>query len=296
MPALVRELVNTVFDNSVSTTNLLRRALVVACRLEIPELAEWLRKELNGYGENETGVPEYRRVQGQLMADTPRGLLPVRIEFSATNKFLTERFMGQSIPELIQITQISTDIYIRPQFDDEQMIIQKIFTPSGIYGHPKVKLSSLDLTRIIETVRTKVLEWALDLESKGILGENMTFTQEEKQIVQEQHYHFGNVSGSQIQIESNGSTQTQPQTSGDTASLTALIQLLDDALQQGRVTEEHRAELEAELATLQAQAKSPKPKWTIIKETASSLRGILENAVGSVLASQALPYVAALSR
>jgi hypothetical protein len=80
----------------------------------------------------------------------------------------------------------------------------------------------------------------LEREVKSVLGEGMTFTQDEKQTVQ-QHYHFGNVSSSQIQIGPNSSNQTQTQTGGDMAALSALIDRLRD-------------ELQAELATLQAQA------------------------------------------
>lgn len=69
MPALVPELVNAAIDASVSPGDLLRRALVVARRLAVPELVDWISSELNGYYSGE--VPDYRRVQGQLMAENP---------------------------------------------------------------------------------------------------------------------------------------------------------------------------------------------------------------------------------
>ncbi len=122
----------------------------------------------------------------------------------------------------------------------------------------------------------------------------MTFTQLEKQTVQQQHYHFGDVSGSQIQIGSNSSNQTQTQRGGDMTALSALIELLREAIQQGRVAADVREELQAELATLQAQAESPKPKWAVIKATAGSIKAVLENAAGGVLVAQALPYLTAL--
>ena len=69
MPALVPELVNAAIDASVSPGDLLRRALVVARRLAVPELVDWISSELNGYYSGE--VTYYRRVQGQLMAENP---------------------------------------------------------------------------------------------------------------------------------------------------------------------------------------------------------------------------------
>ena len=69
MPALVPELVKAAIDATVSPGDLLRRALVVARRLAVPELVDWISSELNGYYSRE--VPDYRRVQGQLIAENP---------------------------------------------------------------------------------------------------------------------------------------------------------------------------------------------------------------------------------
>ena len=172
--------------------------------------------------------------------------------------------------------------------------MQMMREANGVTMRPALRFSTVQVQGVIEKVRSRVLEWALDLKAKGVLGEGMTFTQQEKQTVQQQHYHFGDVSGSQIQIGSNSSNQTQTQTGGDMAALSALIELLRDAIQQGRIEAEVRDELQAELATLQAQAASPKPKWAVIKATAESIKAVLENAAGSVLAAQALPYLTAL--
>jgi hypothetical protein len=121
----------------------------------------------------------------------------------------------------------------------------------------------------------------------------MSFTPQEKLAVQQIHNHFGDVSGSQIQISSNGSTQTQTNTTGtDLEALKGLIQALGTALEpaQGDAADE----LRAELATLKAQAESPKPKWEIIKATARSIKTLAEGAAGNILASLAQPHVATL--
>lgn len=84
MLALVIELVNAAIDTSVSPSDLLRRALVVARRLGVPELVEWISGELNGYYSGE--VPDYRRVQGQLMAENPiNGPIPFLAPPDITN-------------------------------------------------------------------------------------------------------------------------------------------------------------------------------------------------------------------
>jgi hypothetical protein len=124
----------------------------------------------------------------------------------------------------------------------------------------------------------------------------MTFTLQEKQTVQAQHYHFGNVSGSQIQIASTGSTQNQSNTttSNDVKALNGLITALSEVLDRGAVQGDAADELRAELMTLKAQAESPKPKWEIIKMTARAIKAVTEGAAGNILGELAKPHVQTL--
>src|SRR3990167_8681154 len=161
---------------------------------------------------------------------------------------------------------------------------------------PRLVFSSAQVRGIVDGARNKILEWALDLEGRGIIGEGMSFTPQEKQAVQEQHYYFGNVSGSQIQISSNGSTQTQANTTAgnDLEALQGLIEALGAILDQGAVQGDAAGELRAELMTLKAQAASPRPKWEIIKATARTIKSVAEEAAGNILGELAKPRVATL--
>jgi hypothetical protein len=53
-----------------------------------------------------------------------------------------------------------------------------------------------------------------------------------------------------------------------------------------------RSEIDADLTTVEAQSKSPKPRVPIIKEALKSIRSVLENAAGSA-AGAALPVLIA---
>ena len=68
-------------------------------------------------------------------------------------------------------------------------------------------ISTINITSLIETVKNCLLEWTIELEGKGILGENMTFNEKEaesaKGISQQINNYYGtvvngNVSSSQI--------------------------------------------------------------------------------------------------
>ncbi|MBA4288183.1 MAG: hypothetical protein C0439_04280 [Pseudomonas sp.] len=66
------------------------------------------------------------------------------------------------------------------------------------------------LVRILDTTKTKILEFALDLEAKGILGEGMTFTKAEQQLAQSVTYNTINIErmeNSQIQQSAENSEQ-----------------------------------------------------------------------------------------
>lgn len=288
MPGLVTELVNAAIDVSVPAGDLLRKALVAARRLDVPELVGWINGELYGYKTGE--IPEYRVLQGQLKAMNPRnGPIPLTMPTAESAAHLSIARIHQPLSELVQLAQSETGVFCYFPPEIEYRLMQGMSTPL----RPALSVATTQIQAIVDYVRTKILDWALDMESRGILGEGMTFTPEEKKMVQEQHYHFENVSGSQIQISSNGSSQSQQQT-GDTAALVALIEALGNALNQPAVAADLKDELLAELATLQAQLGSPKPKWQIIKATAGSIKAVLENVAGSVIATQVLPFVAPL--
>jgi hypothetical protein len=149
-------------------------------------------------------------------------------------------------------------------------------------------LSTKKAQGICENVRTKILDIALDLEKNGIKGNGMTFNNKEKEIARSVIITNNN---GQIQISSPGSNQTQTKTV-DTEKLCELVSALRKALDKDNsMSSDGRLELESELAALEAQARSPKPKWPIVNAAALSLKSILENAAGSALASAALPLL-----
>ncbi len=289
MPALVPELVIMASNPSVPTDDLLRRALVVAKRLNVGELVSWIDAELNGYKIDQE-VPDYRAVRGLLRAiDLFSGRsIPIEVNSAKLAHKLSTMPLRQSITELEHLAASPSGVKINYGHEWHQALTEHLEDDLS----PYVSVSSAQLLAVISSARNRILDWGLDLEGRGILGEGMSFTQQEKQAVQEQHYHFGNVSGSQIQISSNGSIQTQANTRTDIEALKGLVQALGAALADAKG--DAADELRADIATLKAQAESPKPKWEIIKATARSIKTVAEGAAGNVLASLAQPHIATL--
>ena len=290
MPALVPELVDMASNPTVSTTDLLRRALVVARRLAVPELADWINSEMNGFS-HDAPVPDYRVLYGELVAynDVRGHDIPCAIPDDRTSEYLRRHSEHQSIPVLEQLLAENGKIVRHFSASIERQLEESMQFPM----RPKLVFSKPQVQGIVEVVRNRILEWALDLEGRGIKGEGMTFTPQEKLAVQQIHNHFGDVSGSQIQISSNGSTQTQTNTTGtDIEALKGLVQALGAVLVDAKG--DTADELRAELATLKAQADSQKPKWEIIKAAARSIKSVAEGAAGGLIAGLAQPHMATL--
>ncbi|NAN50812.1 hypothetical protein EX349_06350 [Pseudomonas protegens] len=281
MPALIRELVNAAIDPQISVTSLLQRGLVAASRLNLLDVTGWINSELSGY--SNSAVPDYRVIQGALVCEGELGgWMPLEVRDAKLYQLMTRRPFGLSIPEIERFINRGESLIVFFPPDKEAQIRAGMRPPA----RPGVEVQVAQIVGLIEQVRSRILQWALDLESKGILGEGKSFTVKERQIVAAQHYHFGDVTGSQIQIGSNRSVQSIGQ--GDTSSaLSSLIDLLRDALARNEVQGDAAAELVAELKTLEAQAESPRPKASIIKETALSIQRVLEGTAANVLATAA---------
>ena len=61
--SLVSELQQEALNEKVPVVGLLRKALLVANKLDLKDFAEWIERELNGYGDAKD-IPPYRLVSG----------------------------------------------------------------------------------------------------------------------------------------------------------------------------------------------------------------------------------------
>lgn len=106
--------------------------------------------------------------------------------------------------------------------------------------------------------------------------------------------HIERMSHSQIQQATAGSTQVGTFTSPDLAAVAEFVRGLKDLLPQLGLTGDDEAVAQSDIATIEAQLSSPRPKAEIIKESLRSIRNIAEGAVGSMAASGIVAGVARL--
>lgn len=207
MDSLVLELQRDALDRNIHITDLLRKALLVSRKLKIKDIEDWLSGELNGY--NETIIPDYRQVSGELKVFNPfNGWNPVMLTDKEWQDLLCVRKLEISISQIENLVENSKGGSFLIKFPAEQAgLVMKLI---GRQLEPALHASLHQLVLIIDSVKTKIMEFALDLESRGILGVGMTFSKQEQKLAESITYNTINIhsmENSQIQQANANSDQ-----------------------------------------------------------------------------------------
>lgn len=104
--------------------------------------------------------------------------------------------------------------------------------------------------------------------------------------------YVGGDSNSQTQKNSPGAQQNMA--NGDVKDILRFIIKLESHLDELKITDEQKQEIEAETKTIRSQSDSPKPKQSIIKESLSSICFILKTAAGTAIGQVLLEEVTRL--
>lgn len=299
MSSLIEELQRDALNRSVSVTELLQKCLVVATKLGVGEFAAWTRLELDGY--KKTEVPEYRVIHGQPQVFNPyHGYQPLRFGDSEHAERFSKMHFNQPIGELEHdLKHAEKTGYDSFQVSYAPSVEKMLVNGIKFSFYPSLHIGASQFRRILDAVRKVVLEWSLKLESDGINGAGMSFSREEKEKAQSVTYHIknyfqGDVDRSQIQIETAASIQNHSNVEINVPRLREVIKALKSSLGELLLDKESKAELIAEIQTLESQSNSPKPKDSILRESLGSVRRILEGAASNLIASGLLSQIGGL--
>ena len=296
MTGLVHELQQDALNRKVPVSDLLRKAVVVSRKLGANEIVEWLNHELSGYPPDEDQIPEYREIRGQIKVFNPyRGWQPMHFGDPEMGERLARRRIGQAIGELVSIAENDRDSSLMVPYSES--IKNALMGVMEFPLEPTLMVSRSQVDGILEGVRNEVLNWALELEGKGIVGDGMSFSRDEKTKATSTTYqitnNIGSMQNSMLQQDSPAASQVQ---TGEFSieAVRNFIQVAQQALPDLGLPEAKRGELTAELLTLSAQIASPAPKLSIVKECLRSSRAILEGAAGGALGSGLITMLSAL--
>ncbi|WP_409287425.1 AbiTii domain-containing protein [Pseudomonas guariconensis] len=206
MDSLVLELQRDVLDRTIHIPDLLRKALLVSRKLKIKDIEEWLDDELNGY--ELRSVPSYRLISGELKAFNPyRGWIPVDMggELHASMCETPARDSVSQIADLVERTETGTVIVKFPA--NLNTAFRNLMRTDY---EPALHVPVHKLVRILDVTKTKIMDFALDLEARGILGEGIRFSKAEEQLAQSITYNTINIErmeNSQLQQSTHESGQ-----------------------------------------------------------------------------------------
>ena len=208
MKSLVLELQRETMNSNSRLSDILRKALVVATKLKVDEFKIWIESELKGYPKVQD-IPSYRKVNGSVKAwNRYNGWIPVIVQDSPINDLISNRSIGQPISELESLCHQKDeggDLQVPLPHD----WIMKLFSKSEEFRLGMVPTLIVDrsqLIGILDAVRNEILNWSLELERQGILGDGMSFSTEEvkmaKSVININSFKgiLGDVSSSNVQF------------------------------------------------------------------------------------------------
>lgn len=243
--SLVEEIQAGALNRDVPVADLLRRVKLAAAKLKLPKTLDWVDNELNGYGGEDKDLPEYRVAAGSLWVTTfHHGTRPATGDPDSI-AMLSMSFFREPVGSLEALLTSQPGTITMPINPDLARAIKN-------HGHNAsyaVHFSKNVLVSIVDTVRNLILDWAIDLEAEGIVGEGVSFTVEETEkaaqatpnvhITNYGHYHQGDTNGHQ-----NRTTVSGVDASTNTLSIDVFEQLqsavttnIDNAADRGALLE-----------------------------------------------------------
>jgi hypothetical protein len=285
MTSLVLQLQADCLDSNVSILEVLRKALVVARKLSLGDAQTWIQKELGRYKSGDD-APPHRIIVGQIVAGNPyNGWIPVIFRDARDASYRSRCVVGQAIGALEDLAKSGGETLQFP-FDAETQ--QHLMTGLDSPLQPTRHVSRAAVVGIIGATRTLVLDWCLDLERDGILGEGLTFTAKEKETASSANYtinYNGPVGNSQVQQNTETSAQSISISQIDLAAVAEFLDSLTKQLPDLQLNEAENSQLRADIEAAASQVKAPRPSVVVLRECLRSVRNILEGCTGSLLAS-----------
>ena len=195
MAKLVEELQKDCLNPEKTVSALLQKARFIAKKLDKKEMVDYCTFELEGYTKGP--VPEYRKVPVTYKALNPyRGWIPVDIPSPLS--YMLNRSLFLSIGEMEDfLKKDETTMMMSVDAEIQERLYDLFGTP--VRFEMKCFFSKTQFVRVLDTVKNKISDWALDLERKEILGDEYQFTEQEKDVAKTMTVIInGNVNGANV--------------------------------------------------------------------------------------------------
>jgi hypothetical protein len=276
MASLVLDLQSAAMDRGTTVSDLLRRVKVVAAKLQLNEVSEWVDHELNGYPEDDEKIPLYREIRGEVRGLNPLlGWRPVHGDerILAIAGTMKTRQSASELETLITDLKDGSSL----SFGVPEAFRKNVDTTAGVPPTDvRVFVQKGQIVAVLDAIRTRVLDWALDLEKQGIMGEKMSFSNEEKEravtssVVNHFHVQSLTMVGTNLGAMSDSATIKTHYEGSFVSTVETAISEVGKNLSHLPPTE--REDVEAQIDSIRDELKSAAPRPNRVK---SSLQAIL---------------------
>ncbi|MGF6599806.1 hypothetical protein P3T23_004540 [Paraburkholderia sp. GAS448] len=289
---LVLEVQRMAVDQSSSVVQLVRTAKLVATKLSLPEATGWIDRELNGYP-NLRLLPKYRIFAGECRwLNIFHGWQPVQFPDSEIHDACSEARVGQSLGSMEPLlVDDGKPLFLQYPFE-LQKGLRDLFQTDSKFA---IKLPKSNLVGIFDAVRNLTLDWSLQLEQAGVLGENMSFTVTEKMEAKPVSQQFFIQNAGVVGNVTDNATVTNNQTLNGPLSISGVLDLVSQAKTSiAALPAQTQAHVAPVLDDLETEARKPAPDQSRMRNLLGSAKTICEGAVGNLVATAITVGITAL--
>jgi hypothetical protein len=284
MATIVEKLQQAALEKNTPVNDLLRRVKFVAAKLGLGSVEKWVEQELNGY---ESAPPDYRRVHGTPLALNPvRGWEPI----GGYIEPLSSMTIGEPVSALEALLALpKSGGTLQISYSDR--VREKLDSTNGVRGwNYCLRVSPSELERILDRVRTLVLDLSLNLEKTGIMGSEDNFDRAEKQKAQAAGTtinigHIGSLVGNLGHGNVSGSITV---TGLKTEQIVSIIPQLRAHQAELVAAGADGATLDDRLNALEKALGSAQPDHGLLRGLLTDVRNCLSGAAGSLVATGAI--------
>lgn len=287
MSSIVQELQAQAVDQSCPVTDLLRKAKIVASKLDLAEFLTWIENELGGY-RGDLKISPYRILSGEPRAFSPsRGWIPVFFDKDyKAQELISSVPCNQAIGELEEIYRRNPKSLQFPYPPQAQSILGEAF---GFTTKYTLVIQMSSIAGILDSVRNIILDWSLKLEKAGILGEGLSFSEKEKERAHESNVsiNIGKIEKLVGTVGSIAGRATVSVTEIDgktTEDIRGFLRQVRKHLDDIQLTGENKSQASQAIDELDNELEKRKPEPGRVRKLLNSLKTIAEGVSGNLIA------------
>lgn len=272
MSSIIEELQSDCIHSDANVEEILTKSFLVAKKLNLEEFEKWINFELEGYEID--NIPEYRTIKGKLKAETGMSETYISMQNSEEQKkFENRRYEApiSKIEYLYNHNNNNLKLYFNAETTNYiQLVISRPVVPF-------LSFDSSELKKILSLIKKTILNWILKLESDGIHGEGISFSDDEKKIANEKKNEYTLIIFQQINIK-----MSQDETF---RKLDEIEQLIKNS---NEITDTKTKEYSEDLEIIKSELKNEIPNKDKIKDIFTNF---LIGTSGSLLANNIQPII-----